>query len=120
MSPFQLVKVCCLPAELEHKAYEALKKLNLDMSAAGEKRMHQINELNEFRLQAYENNKLFLGKLKSGWSGPFIVKTVFPHGAVEIFDKYPDQEFNFNGQRLKHYYGDMANREAMTAILVTT
>ena len=27
---------------------------------------------------------LFPGKLKSRWTGPFVVKTVFPHGAVEI------------------------------------
>ncbi|XP_074352112.1 uncharacterized protein LOC141691274 [Apium graveolens] len=46
------------------------------------------------------------GKLKSRWSGPFRVKTVFPHGAVEIFDKLPDQAFKVNGQRLKHYFGD--------------
>ncbi|XP_074356614.1 uncharacterized protein LOC141696363 [Apium graveolens] len=41
MFPSQLVygKACNLPAELEHKAYWTLKKLNLDMEAAGEKRM---------------------------------------------------------------------------------
>ncbi|XP_074346872.1 uncharacterized protein LOC141685679 [Apium graveolens] len=52
MSPFHLVygKVCHFPAELEYKAYWALKKLNLDMEAAGEKRMLQLNELDEFRL----------------------------------------------------------------------
>ncbi|XP_074354415.1 uncharacterized protein LOC141693276 [Apium graveolens] len=55
--------------------------------------------------------QLFPGKLKSRWLGSFIVKTVFPHGAVEIFDKHPDQAFKVNGQRLKHYYGDTANRE---------
>ncbi|XP_074374506.1 uncharacterized protein LOC141714909 [Apium graveolens] len=95
MSPFHLVygKACHLPAELEHKAYWDLKKLNLDMEAAGEKRMFQLNELDEF------------WKLKSRWSGLFIVKTVFPYGAVEIFDKHPDQAFKINGQRLKHYYG---------------
>ncbi|XP_074346518.1 uncharacterized protein LOC141685309 [Apium graveolens] len=38
-----------LPAELEHRADWALKKLNLDM-IVGEKRMLQLNELDEFRL----------------------------------------------------------------------
>ena len=28
--------------------------------------------------------KLFLGKLKSHWSGPFKVVKVYPHGAVDI------------------------------------
>ncbi|XP_074368588.1 uncharacterized protein LOC141708728 [Apium graveolens] len=55
--------------------------------------------------------RLFPEKLKSRWSGPFIVKTMFPHGAVEIFDKHLDQAFKVNGQRLKHYYGDTANHE---------
>ncbi|XP_074373825.1 uncharacterized protein LOC141714192 [Apium graveolens] len=155
MSPFQLVygKACYLPAELEHKAYWALKKLNLDIEVAGEKRMLQLNELDEFRLQAYEKNKLykekvkrchyrrlvhktfvpgqqvllfnsrlrlFSGKLKSRWSGSFIVKTMFTHRAVEIFDKYLDQAFKVKGQRLKHYYGDTSNREVVSAVLETT
>ena len=28
--------------------------------------------------------KLFLGKLRSHWVGPFVVTKVFPHGAIEI------------------------------------
>ncbi|XP_074351975.1 uncharacterized protein LOC141691132 [Apium graveolens] len=66
MSHFQLVygKACYFPAKLEHKAYWALKKLNLDMEAAGEKMMLQLNELEEFRLQAYENNKVYKENVK--------------------------------------------------------
>ncbi|XP_074376970.1 uncharacterized protein LOC141718486 [Apium graveolens] len=147
---FGVRKACHLPAELEQKAYWALEKLNLDLEAAGEKRILQLNELEEFRLQAYENNKvykekvkrwydrrlvresfvpgqkvllynsylrLFLGKLKSRWSGPFTVKIVFPHGAVENFDTHQDQAFKLNGKRLKHYYGETVNRELVSAVL---
>ena len=30
--------------------------------------------------------KLFPGKLKSKWSGPFTIKEVRPYGVVELFD----------------------------------
>ncbi|KAL8124889.1 hypothetical protein AgCh_012524 [Apium graveolens] len=120
MSPFQLVygKGCHLLVEIEQKAYWALTKLNLDLDAAGKKMMLLLNELDEFQLQSYEKNKMYKEKVKSGtielksrWSGPFVVKTLFPHGAVEIFENDLGQAFKVNGQRLKHYYGDMANRE---------
>ena len=47
--------------------------------------------------------KLFPGKLKSRWSGPFIVTKVYPHGAVEIQENNGNP-FTVNGQRLKHYF----------------
>ena len=36
-------------------------------------------------------------------SGPFIVHTVFPHGAIEIKDPKNGVMFKVNGQRLKPY-----------------
>ncbi|XP_075474054.1 uncharacterized protein LOC142505108 [Primulina tabacum] len=48
--------------------------------------------------------KLFPGKLKSRWLDPFLVETVYPHGAIEI--KCSDgRTFKVNGQRVKPYYG---------------
>ena len=46
--------------------------------------------------------KLFLGKLKSRWSGPFLVKKVFPYGAIDVWNE-EHGTFKVNGQRLKHY-----------------
>jgi len=40
---------------------------------------------------------LFVGKLKTQWSGPFMVQTVFPHGTVKISDPMNDQVFKVNG-----------------------
>ena len=46
--------------------------------------------------------KLFPGKLKSRWSGPFTVIKVYPHGAVELSNK-EGESFKVNEQRVKTY-----------------
>ncbi|XP_075504616.1 uncharacterized protein LOC142542054 [Primulina tabacum] len=48
--------------------------------------------------------RLFLGKLKSRWSGPFVISKVYPSGAVELQDG-KDETFTVNAQRLKHCMG---------------
>ncbi|KAH9698812.1 hypothetical protein KPL71_024142 [Citrus sinensis] len=52
----------------------------------------------------HSNLKLFPGKLRSCWVGPFIVTNVFPHGAVEIRSPTSDKIFKVNGHRLKPFY----------------
>ena len=52
--------------------------------------------------------KLFQGKLKSRWSGPYKVVTCTPFGAVILKDE-SRSEFKVNGQRLKHYLGGSIN-----------
>ncbi|GJS32927.1 reverse transcriptase domain-containing protein [Tanacetum coccineum] len=48
--------------------------------------------------------KIFSGKLKTHWSGPFTITKVFPYGTVEL--SQPDgPNFKVNGHRVKHYFG---------------
>ena len=45
----------------------------------------------------------FPGKLQSCWIGPYIVKKVYLHGAVEIEDPMNGTVTKVNGQRLKPF-----------------
>ena len=54
--------------------------------------------------------RLFQGKLKSKWSGPFTVTVVTPFGAITLKTE-SGNEFKVNGQRLKHYIGGILNEE---------
>nr|GEV27333.1 reverse transcriptase domain-containing protein [Tanacetum cinerariifolium] len=48
--------------------------------------------------------KMFSGKLKTRWSGPFTITKVFPYGTVELSN--PDgPNFKVNGHRVKNYFG---------------
>ena len=65
-SPFKLVygKPCHLPVEIEHKAYWAIRQCNLSLLEAGEKRFLDLLELEELRLEAYENSRIYKEKTK--------------------------------------------------------
>ncbi|CAM8923882.1 unnamed protein product [Rhodiola kirilowii] len=51
--------------------------------------------------------KLMPGKLKSRWTGPFTITKVFNHGAIELESPNDGNRFTVNGQRVKHYHGEV-------------
>ena len=55
---------------------------------------------------------LFPGKLKSRWTGPFIIHQAHPNGAVDLLNLNDNKVFKVNGQRVKPYAVQYtANRE---------
>ena len=81
MLPFRIVygKACHLQVEFEHRAYWATRQLNIDSTLAGEKRMLQLSEFDEFQNEAYENARIYKEKTKA-WHDKHIAMKEFEVG----------------------------------------
>ncbi|CAM8886845.1 unnamed protein product [Rhodiola kirilowii] len=51
--------------------------------------------------------RLMPGKLRFRWIGPYTVTKLFNHEALELENPPNGNRFKVNGQRLKHYQGEI-------------
>ena len=93
-------------------AYDNMRVYKEKVKRYHDKQIHHPKQFREGDHVLLFNSRLrlFPGKLRSRWSGPFKVHKVFPHGAVDL--EHPDgHTFKANGQRLKLYFGTQAEKE---------
>jgi hypothetical protein len=90
--------------EFRNQAYENAKIYKEQTKKWHDKKI-QKKEFREGQLVLLFNSrlKLFQGKLRSRWSGPFVINKVLPHGAIELKNDKNGDTFKVNGQRLKPY-----------------
>ena len=90
--------------ELKNDAYENSRIIKARTKFFHDKRIFRKTfEIGQKVLLYNSRLHLFPGKLKSKWSGPFVVKNVYSHGAIEIENPNNGVTFKVNGQRLKPY-----------------
>ncbi|RDY01097.1 Retrovirus-related Pol polyprotein, partial [Mucuna pruriens] len=103
--PRPMTKLNLSSVEIEHRAYWAVKQCNLAYDQARKQRKFQLQELDELRLEAYENSRIYKQKVKrfhdqqilrkefqvdqkvllfnsrklhSRWDGPFVITNFSP------------------------------------------
>nr|XP_008376126.1 uncharacterized protein LOC103439350 [Malus domestica] len=96
-------------AEITNEAYESSKIYKERMKV-----FHDRNILRKTfeplpKVLLYNSRlHLFPGKIRSRWTGPYVVKRVFPFGAVEVEDPTNGNVFKVNGQQLKPFLESIA------------
>ncbi|XP_058783817.1 uncharacterized protein LOC131658555 [Vicia villosa] len=68
------------------------------------KTYHKNIEVGQMVLVCNSRHKVFPSKLKSKWSGPFVVKEVRNYGAIVVEDPKTQESWTVKEQRLKGYH----------------
>jgi hypothetical protein len=103
--------------EIRNDAYESSKLYKLRTKAFHDRAILRKSFFPGQKVLLYNSRlHLFPGKLRSRWTGPYLVRIAFPHGAVEIEDPKNGQVSKVNGQRLKPFleFPLNNNEEVMT------
>ena len=103
--------------KLRNDAYDNSRIYKAKMKAAHDKQILRKNFEPNQRVHLYDSRlHLHPGKLRSRWTGPYVVQRVFPNGAVEVKDPKDGRVFKVNGQRLKHYIERLPEPEEITLV----
>ena len=106
---------------LQMNELDDLRRESYESSRIYKERLKLFHDKNLLRMTFEPHQKvllyssrlhIFSGKLRSRWTGPFIVKVVYPYGAVEIENPVNGKIFKVNGQRLKQFLENFDRQES--------
>ncbi|CAN6575411.1 unnamed protein product [Malus baccata var. baccata] len=104
--------------EIRNDAYESSRIYKEKSKAFHDKMILRKNFVIGQKVLLFNSRlRLFPGKLRSRWVGPFVVTNIFPHGAVEIRSTKTGNVFKVNGHRLKPYYEPFAEHDVEVEFL---
>ncbi|GJS32802.1 reverse transcriptase domain-containing protein [Tanacetum coccineum] len=105
-TPYKLVKLQLNELnELRDQAYEnSLIYKERTKKLHDSKIKNRIFNVGDQVLLFNSRLKIFSGKLKTRWSGPFTITEVFPYGTAKLSHS-DGSNFKVNCHRLKHYFG---------------
>jgi hypothetical protein len=90
--------------ELRNDAYDSSRKYRKHMKKVHDQSILRRSFEPGQKVHLYNSRlHLFPGKLKSRWTGPFIIRIVFSHGAIKIEDPKNGNIFKVNGQKVKPF-----------------
>ncbi|XP_057787366.1 uncharacterized protein LOC131004673 [Salvia miltiorrhiza] len=91
--------------ELRNEAYENARIYKEKVKRLHDHRISHKKHCPGMKVLLFNSRlKLFPGKLKYRWSGHFLLREVFEHGAVELCNENTNESFTANGHRVKPYY----------------
>lgn len=105
--------------EMRDAAYESTKIYKEKTKKYHDKRILPKHYEPGMKVLLYNSRlKLFPGKLKSRWGGPYEVVKVYPFGAVELKERDLDNTFNVNGHRVKEYHECITGKKTMECLYI--
>ena len=93
--------------ELQNESYQNVEIYKAKNKAFHDKHINRKTCHVHDKVWVYNYHlKLFPGKLRSRWDGPYEVLEVFDNGSVLILDPKTKNSFKVNRHRLKPYIGE--------------